>query len=841
MAMAAASSIRGDEDLYSVMDEMMASTSTAGTSSSSTGQGQGRGQAENSGRRSRSSVAAAAQGAASSSGSRESAEMERRAGVRLLPEVEGYGGGGGGSSSSSSVNIPSSGAEIWNPYIHVTTATIPGISSSSNSIIPTNPEVELCRRRAYEKFKRGYYSIFKSTAEMAMAAEGDATLHAMRRSGDANNKSENESDQKAAGRRERTIQNETWGELPSHAILERWHFATKLEEEAVARANRTCLRQPQKQQERGNLGSYPTGPPATSVSTSVSTSTATIRDMIVAGRANGTVADPVLVSLLGKYQHQKQQHRTQEEGTSSIKDGQNKQDKKKNGDFRSSTNCPSRSTMNSSLLREEIIFQWKRERRRKIGAAAGNSTAAARELQQLEEELRRTFSSNKFSRRVSGINRAVKDLAREVGDEFVKELSKRVLQRATSSQPSKSGSYGKKRKKKRDKSIPQIYIGGDHDASKAREVTVSYGGLPLRINGSHYAKLQTLFDRFNGQSQSYPEHRDAFASALFSLLVRYDMLEGGGLQSSLTGAVFDILLHRFDCRTECFASPFNSRYEHFCSAFPDTDGAFGSLGSFFEFHPTQGCFQANPPFVADFIDKMRARMDTLLVKATSEPLMFIVFVPAWSETSGWQALNDSAHLTRHVLLSQISDPHYYCEGTQHRRQGRYRIATFDTSVFFLQNAKATRKWPVTDTIVCELKTAFSRNPDDGMCNNASRSKSIVTIEATKRSSRESGRNIEKKRARRDSVSDVVPAKKHMKRNRKSTAKQEISIGVKNSRKRGKRTFVDGSSKELEILSAVLGDAGGGDEVRQSRCSTKNANRPKIENKSKKQQKRKQRK
>ena len=56
---------------------------------------------------------------------------------------------------------------------------------------------------------------------------------------------------------------------------------------------------------------------------------------------------------------------------------------------------------------------------------------------------------------------------------------------------------------------------------------------------------------------------------------------------------------------ECFASPLNSRYARFCSAFPDTDAAFGSRGSFFHFRPTHGSFQANPPFVPEVISRGR--------------------------------------------------------------------------------------------------------------------------------------------------------------------------------------------------------------------------------------------
>lgn len=79
---------------------------------------------------------------------------------------------------------------------------------------------------------------------------------------------------------------------------------------------------------------------------------------------------------------------------------------------------------------------------------------------------------------------------------------------------------------------------------------------------------------------------------------------------------FEVLLRHFDCRFECFASPLNSRcvrshdppppslpsplttalmlvllfhirYGRFCSAFADVDMAFGSIGSLFDFRPTQ--------------------------------------------------------------------------------------------------------------------------------------------------------------------------------------------------------------------------------------------------------------
>ena len=194
-------------------------------------------------------------------------------GVRLLPEAEGYGcartvAGSGGSGSRAA-------AEIWNPYVHV-----PGVHNNNHNQsivvhVPTNPHVEVLRRRSYEKFKRGFYAIFQSTAESARAAEGDAKLHAMRQSDAAaggGGKNVVAGNQK---KKDRTILNQTWGDLPSHSILERWHFAAKVEEDMLARQCRTT----------------------TSTKAAVNKRTATIRDAIVANRRNGTTVDPILINL----------------------------------------------------------------------------------------------------------------------------------------------------------------------------------------------------------------------------------------------------------------------------------------------------------------------------------------------------------------------------------------------------------------------------------------------------------------------------------------------------------------------------------------------------------------
>lgn len=57
--------------------------------------------------------------------------------------------------------------------------------------------------------------------------------------------------------------------------------------------------------------------------------------------------------------------------------------------------------------------------------------------------------------------------------------------------------------------------------------------------------------------------------------------------------------------------------------------------------------------------------------------------------------------------------HGYCEGKQHLRRNRYRIASFHTSVFFLQTAEAAQASPVTQKACDELAHAFALKKEGG--------------------------------------------------------------------------------------------------------------------------------
>ena len=134
------------------------------------------------------------------------------------------------------------------------------------------------------------------------------------------------------------------------------------------------------------------------------------------------------------------------------------------------------------------------------------------------------------------------------------------------------------------------------------------GKASCAVTLSHYRKLRELYDASgSGAALSSREVEEDFNERVAALAVRYEALGGSGYQAACPGAVFDALRDHFSVRMECFASPFNCRWRTYCSAFVDTDAMFGSVGSFFQFKPTTGSYEANPPFEPVLITAMQVR------------------------------------------------------------------------------------------------------------------------------------------------------------------------------------------------------------------------------------------
>ena len=254
--------------------------------------------------------------------------------------------------------------------------------------------------------------------------------------------------------------------------------------------------------------------------------------------------------------------------------------------------------------------------------------------------------------------------------------------------------------------------------SRREKLQASSAGCVVECNLEHHAKLKQLFRAHHRRAAALaatpplPVDESAMDAAVFCTLARYSSAQGahhrsGGHQAAIHGAVFTTLEAALgEPSVECFASPLNCYYPRFCSAFPDTDAAFGSLGSFFEFSPTRGSFEANPPFEPAIVASMLERMNALLARANrnDEPLQFIIVLPLWRGKPHWDAIEASPYCQSVLELPQ--NEHGYTEGAQHLRKDRYRVSSSDSSVMFLQSRAATRCWSVSPSLIRALRDAF---------------------------------------------------------------------------------------------------------------------------------------
>jgi Phosphorylated CTD interacting factor 1 WW domain len=256
------------------------------------------------------------------------------------------------------------------------------------------------------------------------------------------------------------------------------------------------------------------------------------------------------------------------------------------------------------------------------------------------------------------------------------------------------------------------------------------------ISAAHAAKLRQLWDYKRSRTKQQVAERNGheevtaaddgsalrcFEEDLFSLLARYSVLEGYGWQAAVAQPVLAAMHKHFGVSVECFSSPLNSYMPTFCSLFPDTDAQFGSLGSFFDFNPLEGSFEANPPFVMPLMIKMVKHMEQLLSAATG-PMSFAVVVPAWEDDAHWPLLVGSAFTTGSFTV--LAADHSYCDGGQHENSlaEKYRPAPFNTAVFFLQNKLGSELWPMTPASEGELRSAFAaaRASEEALQNQRSR-------------------------------------------------------------------------------------------------------------------------
>lgn len=249
---------------------------------------------------------------------------------------------------------------------------------------------------------------------------------------------------------------------------------------------------------------------------------------------------------------------------------------------------------------------------------------------------------------------------------------------------------------------PQIDYLPERDQTSLR-----YHGDTMYINNSHLTKLEHLY-RINCFDDKKFE---IFLPRVWCALKRYQTYlginEGQATQMSLPVSVFECLQKHFEVSFECFASPFNSYFRQYCSAFADTDTYFGSRGPFLEFRPISGSFEANPPYCEELMEAMVNHFERLLADSI-EPLSFIVFLPEWRDPppNALIKLEGSHFKKRQVVVPAME--HEYRHGFQHiLSKSEINIrAAHGTLVIWLQNEAGAARWSVTDHNVMALLEAW---------------------------------------------------------------------------------------------------------------------------------------
>ncbi|KAL7436711.1 hypothetical protein ACHAXM_005328 [Skeletonema potamos] len=718
--------------------------------------------------------------------------------------LEEMGGGGGDDASSSRDSLVEN--NIINNF------TMPRTLKQAFQLSPpSSPEVEIIRHRNHEKFKSDFYDLFRncvpSSAAAAAAAPSKLTQASTTKLQESLNAERNQCI--------RSVLHPVWRQMPAHSIWERLQFSLKTLEAGSVRHN---------QQTKGQQ------PPWCCIDNEeqlinqlLSPSVRQIHAWTLHGKKRGIVWEPLLpVPAISSQDLNDQTNQGYRQGT-------------------------------FSLMEEEVKFQFIRSFKKCIGGGGREALPSVDKvystLKSLPETnkisevdgvkkddvtgvnnekqafiLQNIFSSQPFKKILQKLHKKLMYLAEETYAHFLSDLKKCSDRKAAEEQQQMN--KGRKRKGGKDKSsnAPKIAFIDEHDDEISRkndadrQARVTFGGLSMKINIDHMQKLERLHKRCLSNIPG-AEESSSFSRLLFTLLLRYDALEGAGLQSAIPHSVFQFLNNKFGCKFESFASPFNC-YEmkqcgdsEFGSAFGDTDVWFGSEGSFFgvDFLSKGGCFQANPPFASEFMERMYQRMYHYLSMTNGDddtteeipPIQFVIFVPAWEESVGWQSLVSSPYLSKHCLIDQKK--HYYAEGTQHRRsrresngkdgdgKGSYRVASFDTSVFFLQNAAAKKKWSL-DEVQDGLEKAFALTDEE--------EEKRISVKSTKPSQRSDQRQAKQATTQhKRKVTHLQPEKK--KRKKGPAAKRKTPL-------------ISGGEDEMNIFNSLGLYDGDGNQRKKSK-------------------------
>ena len=248
------------------------------------------------------------------------------------------------------------------------------------------------------------------------------------------------------------------------------------------------------------------------------------------------------------------------------------------------------------------------------------------------------------------------------------------------------------------------------------QLVVSCGILRHAVLRSHVGKLRSMYDGVCGAT--IDPNGEFFTRRLFVLLTRYFSLTGAhdapaheaAWHCAVPPVAMRVLQSRMDASLECFASPLNAFARRFCSAFPDTDCFFGSIGSFFEFNPVSGSFQTGPPYdhqlshamfdhICELFERKGEGEGAAALGAGAGPLSFTVTMP-YSDRPVAQKVLQRVRDSGYVRVDVKLDEHRYAyvDGYQQCDANRGFVLRCATRVVVVQNEAGAARWPAEEPV-----------------------------------------------------------------------------------------------------------------------------------------------
>jgi hypothetical protein len=143
------------------------------------------------------------------------------------------------------------------------------------------------------------------------------------------------------------------------------------------------------------------------------------------------------------------------------------------------------------------------------------------------------------------------------------------------------------------------------------------------------------------------------------IMLRYCAFITGGQHWAVPLDHYTYLYEKIGVRNEGFASILNTKAVYhqgssFCSIFPDIEGKFGSLGSFFKVDlGKEGAWAINPPYLESVIDDTIDKVLKHLQNADDKKEKFTAYLilPAWDDMKSIQTLQSSKYTIKSIKLT----------------------------------------------------------------------------------------------------------------------------------------------------------------------------------------------